>query len=190
MSRSPGEVTVLLHRWREGDETARDEVFSLVYETLRRLAGAKIRHESPGHSVQVSDLVQETYLRLADQTRCEWQDRKHFLLIAATVMRRLLIDHARARQALRRGGKASPLPLDSGIEVALPAGLDPDRVLDIHEAMSSLRELDPIRGEIAELRVYLQMTVEEVADALRIPEGTVKRKWSSSRLWLHQQLAG
>ncbi|MEM7248424.1 MAG: ECF-type sigma factor [Acidobacteriota bacterium] len=184
----PGEVTVLLHRWQDGDPEALDELFGIVYPSLRQVAGARLRREAPGNSVQVSDLVQETYLRLVDQRRCRWQDRRHFLLIAARIMRRLMVDRAREKKALRRGGKTGPRSLDEGLDVPLPAGLEPERVLDVHDALIELKELDPVQAEIAELRILLQLTIVEVAEALDLPEGTVKRRWSSCRLWLRDRL--
>ena len=189
MNDAPGEVTLLLRRWRGGDKAALDQLMPVVYNELRRLAGSFFRHETPGHTLQTTALVNEAYLRLVDQHECQWHDRTHFFRIAAKMMRRVLVDHARKKQAERRGGGQAELALDDALGTEQEAGLQLADLVAVHEALSALEKLDSRQSQIVELRVYAGMKNDEVAEALGISVGTVKREWSTAKLWLRRQLA-
>jgi len=189
VSDAPGEVTQLLRRWRDGDEGALDQLMPVVNKELRRLAGSFFRREPSAHTLQATALVNEAYVRLVDQRRCQFHDRTHFFRIAARMMRRVLVDHARKKQAERRGAGQAKLSLDEALGTERKDGLDLADLVAVHEALSKLEELDPRQSQIVEMRVYAGMKNDEVADALGISVGTVKRDWSTAKLWLRRQLA-
>ena len=186
VSESKG-VTELLLQWRAGDEQAREQVMVLVYAELRRRAAAYLRRERGGHTLQPTALVHEAYLRLVDQDRVAWQGRAHFLAIAASMMRRVLMDHGRKQKARKRGGSAARVTFD---ERLVPSG---ERELDfvaLDEALDALAELDPLKARIVELRAFGGLEVEETAEVLDISTATVKRHWAFALAWLQRRVRG
>jgi RNA polymerase sigma-70 factor (ECF subfamily) len=187
MAASPGEVTVLLGKLKQGDKEAEAELFALLYKELRRIAGYYMRHESAGHTLQPTALVNEAYLRLLDQTRVEWKGRSHFLGVAAQLMRRILVDHARQRVTGRRGGGRIQLQLEN---LDIPNLAQWEEVLAVHEALNHLREYDPRQERVVEMRYFGGLNVEETAEALGISPRTVKREWAMAIAWLRAEFAG
>lgn len=188
MAESPGEVTVLLRRFRGGEAAAADQLLRLVYQELRRIAGAFMRDERPGHTLQPTALVNEAWLRLADQTRVDWRDRAHFFGVAAQIMRRVLVDHARARLAGKRGAGAAVVSLD-WIEIdSGPRKLE--EILAVDEALERLRRLDPQQAQIVEMHYFAGMTVKETAEVLGVSPRTVDREWALANAWLRRELSG
>lgn len=182
----PQEVTVLLHRIKEGDDKAQQELIPLVIAELRRLAGHYMKNERIGHTLQPTALVNEAYLRLAGYHQMDWQDRSHFIGVAASVMRQVLIDHARKRTASKRGGGQEDVSLDDSDGMLSDA--QSAELLDLDEALSDLAKLSPRQAKIVELRYFGGLSVEETAEALGISPITVKRDWSAARAWLHAQI--
>ena len=181
------EVTSLLRRWGGGDASARDALMPVLHGELRKLARARLRREREGHTLEPTALVHEAYIRLVDQ-RVQWVNRAHFFALAAQAMRRVLVDHARAHVAAKRGGHAERVTLTGAIAAAAaPAGVD---VLWLHEALDRLAELDARQARVVELRYFAGMSVEEVAEVLGISPATVKREWQTARLWLARALDG
>jgi RNA polymerase sigma factor (TIGR02999 family) len=183
---TPQSVTELLALAAAGDRPALDRAFPLVYDELRRLARRQLRREAEGHTLGSVALVHEAYLRLVDQTRGQWRDRAHFLAIAATAMRRILVDHARRHRALRRGGGARRVPLESLDALAAEerAGL----LVELDEALSRLAALDERQARVVECRFFGGLTEEETAEALGIGLRTAKRDWAKARSWLYGEL--
>jgi len=180
------EVTELLVRWSDGDQNARERLMPLVHEELRRLAGSFFRGERGPHTLQPTALVHEVYLKLVDQKQVSWQNRAQFFAFAATLMRRVLVDHARAKGAVKRGRGQTPVPLD---EVLLPAGgADPDLVLAIDECLTRLAKLDARQARVVEMRYFTGLTMEEIAEAEGVALSTVKRDWKIAKLWLLKEL--
>ena len=180
------DVTGLLVAWGNGEEKAHGALMDAVYGELHRLAGAHLRRERAGHSLPPTALVHEAYLKLVDQKRVRWQNRAHFFAIAARQMRRILVDHARAHWAEKRGAAAT-IPL-TGIDLA---GDEPAvDVLDLEEALDRLAALDPRQGRLVELRFFGGLTVEETAAVLDVAPVTVKRDWAMARAWLFRELRG
>jgi len=180
------EVSRLLLAWSNHDAAARDALVPIVYDELRRLAHKYMRGEREGHMLQTTALVNEAYLRLVDLDRMEWRDRAHFFAMAATLMRRILIDHARDRATDKRGGRVMLTPLD-GKDVRAPSNVD---VIALDQALDRLAAMDPQQSRIVELRFFGGLTIEETAEALDISPATVKREWTSAKAWLHQQMYG
>lgn len=181
-----GEVTRLLRRLRTGDQEAAGQVIAAVYGDLRRMAARAMRRERPGHTLQPTALVHEAFLKLAGNARVEWRDRAHFFGVAARLMREILVDSARKRDALKRGSGAR-ITLDDSLLVSQ------DRLGDIvamDEVLKRLEALDPRQGRIVELRFFGGLNVEEVAEILEISTPTVKREWQSAKAWLHRELTG
>ncbi len=185
MAAEPGDVTRLLREFGAGDSEALNEAIPLLYGELRALAGRAMRGERRDQTLDTTGLAHEAYLRLRDQHRVEWQDRKQFLAIAAQMMRRILVDHARRRGAAKRGGLRDRVALnESGIE-------DKDPPLDlpaIDAALGRLAVLDPRLAKIVELRFFGGLTVEDTADVLESSPATVKRDWSVAKAWLRREL--
>jgi len=179
-------VTVLLRRWSAGDVAALDALLPAVQDELRRLARAYMRREREGHTLEPAALVNEAYIRLVDQHDVRWASRGHFFAIAAQAMRRVLVDHARGHGAAKRGGGAERVTL-SGIAAGEAERVDVD-VLWLHEALERLARLDERQARVVELRYFAGMSVEEVAEVLGISPATVKREWSTARLWLAHAL--
>jgi len=178
------DVTELLAGMQAGDPQAAEQLIPLVYQELRRLAGHYMRAERPDHTLQATALVHEAYLKLVDQTQVTYQNRAHFFGIAAQLMRRILVDHARAHQAEKRGS-GQKLQLDEA--AALPESREVDLVA-LDEALQELAKLDPQQSRIVELRFFAGLSIEETATVLEISPATVKRDWAMARAWLHQQI--
>jgi RNA polymerase sigma factor (TIGR02999 family) len=181
----PGEITLLLTRWKEGDPDAFGELVPLVYPHLREVAGAYIRREKDPGLLQATSLVHELYLRLRNQRKADWEDRVHFYTFAAKVMRMILIDHARSVQAERHGGTAEHVPLSDDlawVELGSPELLELDRALD------ELNRIDPAKVQLIELRYFLGHTAEETADLMGLSKATVDRQVGFARAWLYRKL--
>lgn len=178
-------VTQLLLDWRAGDDAALDRLLPLVYDDLHRLARGQFARERAGHTLQPTALVHEAYLRLVEIRRVDWQDRAHFLALAATTMRRILVSHARRRLAAKRGGAAVNVTL---VEEVVGSGGPEVGLLALDEALGALAELDPRQARIVELRYFGGLTIEETAEALTVSPSTVKSDWQMARAWLYSQL--
>ena len=184
---SPGAVTELLRAWADGDDGALERLTPLVEAELRRLARGYMRRERRGHTLQTTALVNETFLRLTDARRVRWQDRAHFLGISARLMRRVLVDHARSRGSLKRGGGARRVTFDEGLLGTSEPVLD---VVALDRALETLAAVDARKGRIIELRFFGGLSVEETAEVLDVSPDTVKRDWRLAKLWLLRELEG
>ena len=180
------EVTQLLKGWSSGDEGALERLIPLVQPELHRLAHHYMSRESAGHTLQTTALLNEAYLQLVDDPKRSWQNRTHFVAAAAQLMRRIMVDHARERRALKRGGGALKVPLD---DVALVTESRSEEVLALDEALERLAVLDPRQNQIVELRYFGGLTVEETAAFLKLSERTVKREWRTAKVWLYRALS-
>jgi RNA polymerase sigma-70 factor, ECF subfamily len=180
------EVTQILHDWSGGDREAPERLMPHVYDELRRLARSFLARERGGHTLQPTALVNEAYLRLVDQTRVNWQNRAHFYGIAASMMRRVLIDHARAHAADKRGGAAVRLSID---DIQLPLEQRAAGLVALDEALERLSRMDERKGRIVELRFFGGLSDEEIAEVLGVSTRTVLRDWKTARLWLYRELA-
>src|SRR5437868_2219871 len=180
------EVTGLLRAWSDGDQAALEKLIPLVYAELHRLAKRYMGHEHAGHSLQTSALVNEAYLRLVDAHGIRWQNRTHFFAVSAQIMRRILVDFARARQQLKRGGGLLQVTLDEGLVVSLESGAD---LLALDEALKKLAILDMRQSKVVELRYFGGLNEEEVAAALNVSPRTVRHDWSLARAWLYRELS-
>jgi RNA polymerase sigma factor (TIGR02999 family) len=178
-------VTALLIDWSNGDKGALDRLMPLVYEELRHIARRHLRSEDPDSTLQSTAVVHEAYLRLVDQNRVQWQNRLHFFGVAAQLIRRILLDHARRRHAAKRGGGVTRLSLDEGL--IAPRKMDLDLVA-LDEALNGLAELDPQQARIVELRFFAGLTLAETAEALGISTATVQRDWVTAKAWLFDRL--
>jgi RNA polymerase sigma factor (TIGR02999 family) len=187
MPNDPPDLTALLEAWGQGDLGARDQLMPVVYDELRRRARAYLRREAAGHVLQPTALVHETYLRLIGQQRARWQNRAQFYGVAAQMMRRILVDHARARKMAKRSGRWARL---SFADVAA-AGPQPEvDVLDLHAALDELAVFDARKSKIAELRFFGGLSLDETGEALQISIATVERDWQAARAWLYSRLKG
>jgi RNA polymerase sigma-70 factor, ECF subfamily len=186
MSDDPGAVSQLLRAWAGGDLKARDALVPLVYRELHKRASGYLRRERPDHTLQATALVHEAYLRLAGQDRAAWQNRGHFYAVAAQMMRRILVDHARERQAAKRPGAGMRVDLDDRIAAPEPPGSD---VLMLDEALTELSAMDPRQGRIVELRYFGGLSEQEVAHALSLSRATVTREWKRARAWLYHRMS-
>src|SRR5688572_12347775 len=187
------DVTGLLLAWSAGDQGALDRLLPAVYAELRRQARLALRHESAGHTLQPTALVHEAYLRLVDQRQARWESRGHFFAVAAQAMRRILVDHARARRRAKRGGGAVVVALSDadaeaadGLTGAAAAGVDP---IDLDDALTRLAAVDPAKARLVELRYFAGLSVPEAAEALGVSRATVGREWAVARAWLRRELA-
>ena len=182
------EITEIIRAWQQGDPTALDRLMPLVYDELRRVAHARLRAEASGHVLQTTALVHEAYLRLLDLDRLSLQNRAHLLALAARLMRQILVDQARRRHALKRGGQLRITALDDATShVAAPPAVD---VLALHEALTELTSLDARLADVVEMKFFAGLTIDETADALDVSAATVERDWTVARAWLHQRLSG
>jgi RNA polymerase sigma-70 factor (ECF subfamily) len=191
MTRLPsasGDVTELLHSWANGDPQALERLLPLIYQELKHVAAQQLRRERADHTLDPTALVHELYFRLVDQQRANWHNRAHFFGIAAQLMRRILVDHARARLTRKRGGSALMVTLSSAIEEQDEAQVID--VLAIHEALERLAIIDPEHVRIVELRYFAGLTVEETAELLGRSPRTVKREWRVAKAWLYRELRG
>jgi RNA polymerase sigma factor (TIGR02999 family) len=186
VSASSDDVTELLQAWNRGDAAARDRLMAVVYDELRHRAAAHLRRERPGHTLQPTALVNEAYLRLVGQ-RAAWKNRGQFFGVAAEIMRRILVDRARARRAAKRSGQWSRVTLDPSLSVVRQDDVD---VLDLDAALTRLAALDSRKSRIAELRFFAGLSLEETGDALGVSLATVERDWQAARAWLFKELSG
>jgi RNA polymerase sigma factor (TIGR02999 family) len=186
------EITRLLKAWGRGDSAALDCLTSLVYERLRRMAHGYMRTERAGHTLQATGLVNEAFLRLVDIRDLDWKDRAHFFAVCAQVMRRILVDAARSRAAIKRGGQADRAEHSTAInldQLPHPAWEMSDQVCALDEALNLLAQVDPRRAQVIELRFFGGLTVEETAQVLQTSPQTVMREWRLARAWLARELS-
>jgi RNA polymerase sigma factor (TIGR02999 family) len=183
-----GRITQLLIAWSEGRRDALDDLVPFIYQDLRRVAAGYMRREAAGHALQPTALVHETYVRLIDQKQVRWRNRAHFFGVAAGMMRRILVDHARRRHADKRGGEWERVTL-SDVEVAAegPQNID---VLALHNALERLAAFDPQQSRIVELRYFAGLTIEETAEVVGVSPATVVREWTIAKAWLGAELSG
>lgn len=185
MTPSPDAVTQLLIAWSNGDQSARDQLMTLVYEELHRLAHRHIRKERPGHTLQTSALVNEAFVRLVDVKKVQWESRAHFFAIAAQMMRRILVDYARSRRYVKRGGDAHQVTLNEGLIVADQKSAD---VVALDEALNELANIDQRKRKVVELRFFGGLSIEETAEVLAVSPGTVMRDWTLAKAWLKRAM--
>lgn len=185
MTSEPADVTQLLVEASQGDRGAVDALLPHVYKELRRLAGGYMKREREGHTLDATGLVHEAYMKLVDQSRVEWQNRSHFFGIAATAMRRILVDHARARQADKRGGGVEHAEIVDDLVASDERG---DELIAVDEALERLAVWDPIKSRVVELRFFGGLSIEECADVMEVSVATVNRHWRMAKAWLHGEL--
>ena len=183
---SADEVTQLLQAWSDGSLEARDRVLALVYQDLRRKAAAHLRRERPGHTLQPTALVHEAYVRLADQHNAAWQNRAQFLAVVSRIMRRILVDHARARLATKRSGRWARVALEAEAATVSPNHID---VLDLDAALDRLAAFDARKSRIAEMKFFGGLSLEEMSEVLELSSKTVERDWQAARAWLFKTLS-
>lgn len=181
-------ITDVLARWRQGDDEALARLMPLVVEELRRLARIHLAREAPGHILQPTALVNEVYLRLVGGSSAGPLDRAQFFACASRLMREILVDHARARLAAKRGSGVPPLALEAGLDLAVERGLPPALVLALDEALGRLAAIDPRPARVVELRYFTGLTVEEIADVLDLSRASVERDWTTAKRWLAREL--
>lgn len=182
---SPRDVTQWLQAWSEGDQRALEQLTPLVYKELHRLAHRYMARERPGHPLQTTALVNEVYLRLVDVSEVSWHDRAHFFAVCAQMMRRTLIDFARARQYQKRSAKAIRVSLDNPLGVASQPAVE---LVAVDDALNALANLDPRKSQVVELRFFGGLSVEETAEVLKVSRETVLRDWKFARAWLRREL--
>ena len=187
MSSPPPHLTQLLLAWSNGDRDALEDLLPVVYGELRRIAARYLRHERQDHTLQPTALVHEAYVKLIDQRHAQWQNRAQFFGVAAQLMRRILVDHARAHVADKRGGGVSPVTLTDAAGASPARGVD---VIALDEALSRLTRLYPDQGRLVELRFFGGLTIEETGEAMGLSPATVKRQWTVARAWLLHNLNG
>ncbi len=180
------DITQLLLAWHEGDRGALDDLMPIVYDELRKIAASYMRRQSPGHSLQTTALVNEAYLRLIDSRRVNWQNRTHFFAISAQLMRRVLVDFARSKNALKRGGAGVRVTFDEAMQVPAKKGTD---VAALDSALDELAKLSKRQSQIVELRFFGGLTEEEIGELLGLSTRTVRRDWSVARAWLFRRLS-
>jgi RNA polymerase sigma-70 factor (ECF subfamily) len=185
MQASPDQITKLLNQWSNGNPSAFEQLMPLVYKVLHKLARRQMRRQIPGHTLQTTALINEAYLRIVRDSRKQWQNRAQFYGVAATAMRNVLVDHARARQAAKRGGGWQAVPLDEGISVSEErlTGL-----IALDDALTCLSRLHPRQSEVIELRYFGGLSVDETADILGVSSETVMLDWRVAKAWLHKEL--
>jgi RNA polymerase sigma factor (TIGR02999 family) len=179
-------VTELLREWNAGRPEARDRLMQVVYEPLRAIAERHLGREREGHTLEPTALVHELYLRFADQRQVDWRDRIHFFAVAAQVMRRILVDHARRKKSDKRGGAALPLTLGAALEVCEERDFD---LVALDLALERLEAIFPQQARIVELRFYGGLTIDETAEALGISAATISREWMMARAWLRREMS-
>ena len=178
-------VTELLLGWSEGDDESRERLMDIVYQELRRIAGAQLRGERSGHTLQATALVNEAYLRLVDQNRVQWKNRAHFFGIAARLMRRILVDHARRQRAEKRGGGATVLVINEDVVAGPERDFD---LVALDDALEKLQSFDARAAHLVELRFFGGLTIEETSEVMELSPATIKREWSTARAWLHHEI--
>ena len=182
---STQDITQYLRELSDGNESAPEHLMPLVYGELRRLAQGYLEGERADHTLQATALVHEAYIRLVDWKNVSWQNRAHFFALAAQVMRRILVDHARGKKAEKRGGGMTKLALDEAISFPQQREVD---LVALDDALKTLAELDPAQSKIVELRFFGGLTIDETAEAMRISPATVKREWQMAKAWLHKRI--
>ena len=180
------DITQLLRAWTEGDQRALSELTPAVYVELHRLAHRYMRRERPGHSLQTTALVNEAYLRLVDYTRMQWQNRAHFFAVSAQLMRRILVEHAR-RHNVKRGRGVRHVTLDEALVVNGDPGVD---LVALDDALNALGRVDPRKVQVVEMRFFGGLSVDETAAVLKVSPVTVRRDWSSAKIWLYRTMTG
>ena len=180
-------MTAILLKWREGDESALDQLVPIVHNELRRIARRCMAGERAGHSLQATALVNEAYLRLIDVQHVDWQNRAHFLAMSARLMRRILVDYARSKGYQKRGGGAMKVTFDEGLPVAVEPALD---LVALDDALKALATVDERKGRVIELRFFGGLSVEETANVLAVSPETVMRDWKLAKAWLMRELRG
>ncbi|REJ83195.1 MAG: RNA polymerase subunit sigma-70 [Acidobacteria bacterium] len=193
---APSQIERLLAAARDGEAQALDGLVPLLYERLHLLARRQLRRLRPGQTLQTTGLVHEAYLKLVDQRRTDWQDRNHFLCVAAVAMRQILVDHARRRSARKRGGRDEPLSLDGSVLEKAGSSSGGERatrraveILDLDRALGALERVDPRLSRLVEMRFFAGMTIDECAATLQLSERTIQRDWRKARALLHRELA-
>jgi RNA polymerase sigma-70 factor (ECF subfamily) len=184
---SSQEITQLLLAWSDGDQAALERLTPLVYAELHRLAKGYMCGERPGHTLQTTALINEAYLRLIDWKNVRWQGRAHFFGIAAQVMRRILVDFARTRHYIKRGGAARQVSLDEAVIIQEDRSAE---LIELDEALKKLAEIDPRKSQVVELRFFGGLSAKETAEVLKVSLRTVEREWNSARTWLYRELRG
>jgi RNA polymerase sigma factor (TIGR02999 family) len=182
----PQEVTQLLLAWTEGDQGALQRLVPLVYNEMRRLAKCQMRRERPDHSLQTTALINEAYLKLVDIRNVHWQNRAHFFALCARMMRRILVDFARSRRYIKRGGGAQPISLDQAVTVSPEQSKD---LVAVENALKALTKIDARKGQVVELRFFGGLTAEETAEVLKVSPETVRRDWKLAKVWLLRELS-
>jgi RNA polymerase sigma factor (TIGR02999 family) len=182
---SADNLTGLLTEWRRGDKAALETLTPLVYDELRRMAHHYMQSEREGHTLQTTALVNEAYLRLADQQKIEWQNRAHFFAVTAHVMRHILIDHARRRHYAKRGGEAQQVPMEEASVMSQPRAAE---LVALDEALDELAKLDPRKSRVVELRYFGGLSLEETAEVLEVSPITVRRDWRAAKAWLYRRM--
>ncbi|HVG23463.1 MAG TPA: sigma-70 family RNA polymerase sigma factor [Thermoanaerobaculia bacterium] len=180
------EVTQLLREWSGGKQEARDELLGLVYEPLRAIAGRHLNRERVGHTLQPTALVHELYLKLIGQRHVAWNDRAHFFAVAAQVMRRILVDHARRRNSDKRGGGVTPVTIGAALDLAATESFD---VVALDVALEQLEQIFPQQARMVELRFYAGLTIDETAAVLGVSAATISREWTMARAWLRRAMS-
>jgi len=181
------QITALLHEWKSGRKNAFDELFPFIYDELRRRASSYLRNERSGHTLQTTALVNEAYMKLLDKVEVDYEDRNHFFAIAAQAMRRILVDHARAKKSKKRGGKNENLPLEEARFISkTEKSID---LVALDDALNELAEFDERQAKVVELKYFGGMTNDETAEVLNISNVTVRRDWNMAKAWLYQQIA-
>lgn len=186
MTPSSNNVTQMLHDWSKGDQKVLDRLIPIVYEELRRQATRYLRRERPGHTLQTTALIHEAYIRLIDQKSVRWQNRAHFFAISAQLMRRILVDHARSRQAAKRGGSDIKLPLEEAMIVSQGREVN---LVALDEALERLAVIDPQQSRVVELRFFSGLSVEETAEVLGVSPRTITRDWNVAKAWLRREIS-
>jgi len=187
VNEKPHEISVILKDWSGGDRASADVLLTLVYDELRKIAGQYLRKERSGHTLQPTALVHEAYMKLIDISDINWQDRAHFFAVSANVMRHILVDHARAKLAEKRGGDVQRIALEDAVSLSNEPDVD---VLAVDDALKELAEFDEQQSRIVELRFFGGLTIEETAHVVGISPATVKREWAMAKAWLHRKLTG
>ena len=187
MQQRPENITELLASYGRGDKESLDQLMPVVYDELRRQAARYLRREQAGHTLQTTALIHEAYVRLVDQRNMQWQNRAHFFGIAAQMMRRILVDHARSKKRAKRGGSDVRVSLDDATVAVKGQDLD---VVALDEALQRLAQIDEQQSRVVELRFFSGLSVEETAEVMGISKSTVKRDWSMAKAWLHRELSG
>lgn len=185
MAPDPGDITALLKAVRQGDAAAENQLLPLLYKELHRIAESYMRRERPGHTLQPTLLINEAYLRLTRNATVDWQSRSQFISLAAHVMRRILVDHARKTNAAMRGGGQQDLPLDEAVRFSPKRS---DEVVAVNDALEELAKVNPRQARVVELRFFVGLSTEEIAKVLDITPRSVRRDWALARIWLHQAI--